>query len=150
MTLDTETPLGTAAQIVFEHSSGTGVMTGNTAHRLKVPGVENIITDRMSKLFMPFMAVGTELHRPLLEHHRQVRAVQFMTVTALPFPGMVIEHLLAAGEFILMTAAADFNLINRRQPLIFSRMGVMTVKTEILTGFGQPQMSVRFEKGIKH
>lgn len=96
------------------------------------------------------MAVGTKLHRPLLKHHRQIRTVQFMAVATLPFPGMMIEHLLAAGKFILMTAAADFNLIHRRQPRIFSRMGIMTVEAEIGSGSSQSQMGVWFEKAIEH
>jgi len=76
--------------------------------------------------------------------------MQLMTVAAFPFTGVMIEHLLPAGEFILVTAGTDFNLVNRRQTLILSRVGIVTVKTEICSVISQAQMGVRFEKTVQH
>jgi len=93
VTLDAKPPFSTAAQIEFKHCPGTRVVTGNAGHCFKVPGVQGLFTDRMRKLLMSFMALGTKLQRPFFKHHRDIRAVHLMTVTAGPFSGMMIKHL---------------------------------------------------------
>ena len=103
MALDAEPTLWTAAQIMFKHGTGTGVVTSNTTHRLLVAWIKSFITNRMSKLLMTFMTFGTKIHRVSPQHGRVVGPMNLMTVATIPGTGMVIKHTLAPLKLVGVT-----------------------------------------------
>lgn len=130
MTLDAETTLAAAAQVVAVHAAIVGVVASQTVHRLSVARVKGIIPDRMSEPLVLFVALGADIVA-IDQHRHAIAAVQLVAVGTLIPTAMTVQIFFTSFESIGVTVAAQGADICRQQSRQIANMRIVTSDTGI-------------------
>lgn len=130
MTLYAQPFVTGAAQIVFKHGAVTGIMAGDTGHRLTITWIVGIVTGRVAEVVMPFMTTNAGLISPPFEHGWFCRTVELMTIEAAFGVRVEVATVFAAFKFTGMAIATGFTGVAANQPCLLTGVGGVTIKAE--------------------
>lgn len=109
MTLNAQTFVTGTAQIILVESAITGIMAGDTGHRLTIPWIVSRISGWVVEIIMFFVTVDTGLVVPPFEHRWFFCSMELMTIEAAVSIGVEVATVFAANKFSGMALLADFS-----------------------------------------